>query len=64
MKTIDSQVETRDAVIDELHRHKCSIAREHGDDITKLLRDLMDRQLHDRRVVTGIKGEPPLSPDV
>lgn len=59
MKTINSQVEPKDLVIAELQGHKRSIAREHGDDIATLLRDLMDRQTHDSRVVTSIKGEQP-----
>jgi hypothetical protein len=57
MKTIDLQVGPKDSVIEELHGHKRSIAREHGDDIAALLRDLMDRQAQDVRVVTSIKGE-------
>jgi hypothetical protein len=63
MKTINSQVEPKDLVIAELHSHKRSIAREHGDDIATLLRDLMDRQAHDSRVVTSMKGEPGARPN-
>ena len=57
MNMIDSDVVLKDSVIEELHGHKRSIAREHGDDIAALVRDLMDRQAHDARVVTSVKGE-------
>ena len=63
MKTIDSQGALKDSVIEELHGHKRSSAGEHGDDIAALLRDLMDRQAHDLRVVTSIKGEQGAPPN-
>ena len=63
MKMIDSAVVLNDSVIEELHGHKRSIAREHGDDIAALVRDLMDRQAHDARVVTSVKGEQGAPPN-
>jgi hypothetical protein len=57
MATIDIQKPAEDSVITELHRNKRAIAREHGDDIARLVRALQQREAGDSRVLTGPRGE-------
>jgi hypothetical protein len=58
METIDTQEEAGDSVIAELHRHKRALSKEHGDDITRLVRSLQQRETGDSRVLAGPRQEP------
>lgn len=58
MATIEIQKSAEDSVITELHRHKRALAREHGDDIARLVRALQQREAGDSHVLAAPRGEP------